>query len=76
MLASATVTGTYDFRNQITIDRYKILYDKTWTLNPQLKLTEAAGTVTDNQPIAKNIENTLNWVVLLTIVHLQVQLEI
>lgn len=56
MLASATVTGTYDFRNQITIDRYKILYDKTWTLNPQLKLTEAAGTVADNQPIAKNIE--------------------
>jgi len=55
MNASGTLTGTYDFRNQRTIDRYKILYDKVYTMNPQLKLTEVAGTVTDNQPKAINI---------------------
>jgi len=55
MNASGTVTGTYDFRNQRTIDRYKILFDKVYTINPQLKLTEVGGTVTDNQPKAINI---------------------
>lgn len=55
MDASATVTGTFDFRNQRTIDRFKIIFDKVYTINPQLKLTEAAGTVTDNQPKAVSI---------------------
>lgn len=55
MTASATVDGTLDHRNQLTIRRYDIIYDKVWTLNPQLKLTEAAGTVTDNQIISMHI---------------------
>ncbi|AXH74935.1 MAG: capsid protein [Circoviridae sp.] len=33
-----------------TQDRYRVLYDKRWVLNPQLQLTEASGSVTVNQP--------------------------
>jgi len=55
MYASATVPGTFDHRFIQTMDRYKVIHDKLYTLNPQLKLTEAGGTVTDNQPISKNI---------------------
>lgn len=51
MLASALVPGHLDFRNQATIDRFTILYDKVFTLNPQVVLTTAAGITTQNIPV-------------------------
>lgn len=55
MEASGSVDGTLDMRNQETIDRFTILMDKVYTLNPQLELTTTAGTVTANQPVSINI---------------------
>lgn len=55
MEASGLVDGTLDMRNQETIDRFTILMDKVYTLNPQLELTTTAGTVTANQPVSLSI---------------------
>lgn len=59
MLGSATVPGHLDFRNQDTIKRFSILYDKTYVLQPQQYLTDTAGTITANEVVSKYISKRI-----------------
>lgn len=57
ILDNAVFTSVIDQPYQYEAkQRFTILYDKRWTLNPQIQATEAAGAIVTNQIVSKCIQ--------------------